>query len=129
MKNEEQVKKEILELIKARTKICPIKSTEAFDILVRKCMIDKEMSRTAFSIIFRKIINTLRQMELPILASSRGYWWAETDEEKSKYVQRFEARLKKAYWALSGVRRSIKKHITFDLFDTVGDVIEKKPVG
>lgn len=128
MINKEKVKDEILELIKARTKTCPIKSTEIFQVLKDKFLIDYDMEYSRFGGKFRKIILKLRRTGIyPILASPKGYWWTEDDSEKSKYIERFQHRLVEGYKSLSGVRKTIKKG-NFDLFDEIGKVLEQEPV-
>jgi len=127
MINEEQVKNEILELIKARTRISPITSTRIFQKLKDKNLIDNDITEIRFGLICRDLINKLRQENFPVLATIKGYYWPQNEDEILEYIGRFEARCRKEYQAIRGLKKSIKS-TNLSLFEKLDQAFELEPV-
>lgn len=69
--------------------------------------------RTKFNIIFstvsvRKIINEFRREELPVLASSLGYWISYNKEEVLAQVQSMKNRIAVQIEAINGLENLVK---------------------
>jgi transcriptional regulator of NAD metabolism len=79
----------------------------------------KAMMTVIESSAMRSIIHTLRVEGFPICANSRGYFYAKTQEELSKFIMKFEKRIMGEEEALKGLKESFHNVGLINIVKTV----------
>ena len=102
----DELKDRILYLIKQRTPERPISSVDIWEIVKGDL---NGQNREQFRGDLRGFINEFRQGGIRILADSRGYWLAQSDEEVFQYIKRLTHRWLEIKKALDGLKRTIPK--------------------
>jgi hypothetical protein len=79
----------------------------------------------------RELVNELRRDSKPVCSSNRGYWRAQTIEERDQTVRELEGRLQSLQLAVDGLKRAplgnidIQKRIFENLGDWVDSIMEE----
>lgn len=116
MFNEEQ-KVKILNLIKPHRSDNPISSVNIYEQLLRIGYLNGQ-SKESFRADFRGLINEFRQTKIRILADTRGYWLASSDQEVIEYLQRAKHRWFEMRKGMTGLEKTLPKDaFTWDMFE------------
>ncbi len=101
MKDLTYIQKKVLEVVSQHPRYKPITGLEIAKIIELK---DRDSGKEGADM--RSVIHALRVKGYPICANGKGYWYARTEEELSKYIFGFQGRVNKEQAAVDGLKKA-----------------------
>src|SRR3990167_8169148 len=101
MKDLTYIQKKVLEIVSQHPRYSPITGKQVADKIGLK---DRDSGKEGADM--RSVIHALRVKGYPICANGKGYWYARTAEELSKYIFGFQGRVNKEQAAVDGLKNS-----------------------
>ena len=101
MKDLTYIQKKVLEIVSQHPRYSPITGKQVADKIGLK---DRDSGKEGADM--RSVIHALRIKGYPICANGKGYWYARTAEELSKYIFGFQGRVDKEQAAIDGLKNS-----------------------